>query len=268
MRLSHTLILCAVSFLAAAVARADLTHRYSFNDGTADDAVGTAHGLPVNGPSFQGGQLVFSPTTNNGTNVNPATGQYVDLPNNIASSRALTLETWTTYRGGGAWQRIADFGNNAWGREILPTDKTSAGYFGNGFSPIGQISVNSWGGPNDTDWVPADAALVRNVEQHIVYSHDPDTGVEAIYINGALRGRSVARYDASAMNYLNYWIGRSNFYQDPFYNGTINEFRIYDHGLTAAEVRESFGRGPDVIPEPGVLPLLTALLIPLLRRRR
>ena len=69
-------------------------------------------------------------------------------------------------------------------------------------------------------------------------------------------------------NYVNYWIGRSQFQQDPFYNGTINEFRIYDHGLTAAEVRESFARGPNVVPEPGALSLLLLAAAPLLARRR
>ena len=33
--------------VAAAPAGAALTHRYSFNDGTANDSVGNAHGVPV-----------------------------------------------------------------------------------------------------------------------------------------------------------------------------------------------------------------------------
>src|SRR3954468_20187179 len=86
-----------------------LTHRYSFNDGTANDSVGTANGVLVNGAAVQGGSLVFDPAVNTGFNTSPATGQYVDLPNNIARTRAFTIEAWTTWRGGAAWQRVADF---------------------------------------------------------------------------------------------------------------------------------------------------------------
>ena len=277
MRLVYTTAF-ALALLSAA-ARADLTHRYSFNDGTANDSVGSAHGLLVNGPTITNGVLVFSPTTNNGTNLNPATGQYVDLPNNIAATRALTLEAWTTYRGGLSWQRIADFGNNAWRQEILPTDKTTVGYFGEGFimltpsngngHPIAQISVNSWGGSGDTDFVGGVSPFPRNAEAHVVFTHDPDAGVQSLYVNGTLWGQAQARYDASHMNYMNYWLGRSQFYQDPFYNGTINEFRIYDHGMTAAEVRANFAAGANVIvPEPACMPLLAAAGLPLMRRRR
>jgi hypothetical protein len=41
-------------------ASAALTHRYSFNDNTANDSVGTSHGLAVNGPTFSNGPIVFS----------------------------------------------------------------------------------------------------------------------------------------------------------------------------------------------------------------
>jgi hypothetical protein len=276
MRIHPALVVCALVFPAASV-QAGLTHRYSFNDGTANDSVGTAHGVLVNGPTVQNGTLVFNPVTNDGINTNPATGQYVDLPNNIAKTRAYTMEAWTTFRGGAPWQRIADFGNNSWNMEILPTDKTTIGQEGNGFMflspsnrfghPVAQLSVNSWGGSSDTDFVGAVAPLPQNTEVHIVYSHDPDTGVDALYVNGALWGQAVADHDASGMNYLNYWLGRSQFHADPFYNGTINEFRLYDNGLTGAQVLQNFSFGPNVVPEPGALPLL-ALLLPMLRRRR
>ena len=280
MRPLHATALGLALLLLPAAARASLTHRYSFNDGTANDSVGNAHGVLVNGPTVVDGVLVFSPTTNDGVNINPATGQYVDLPNNIARTRALTIETWTTWRGGRPWQRIADFGNNEWNQEIPPTDKTTVGTFGKGFimltpsnglgNPIAQISVNSWGGTNDTDLAVANQPLPLDTELHIVFTHDPNSTsyLDALYVNGVRWATSVADYDSSGMSYLNYWLGRSQFHQDPFYNGTINEFRIYDHGLTPAQVVENFNRGPNVVPEPAGLGLLCAAALPLLRRRR
>jgi hypothetical protein len=278
MRLRPALIACALLAVPAANLQAALTHRYSFNDGTVNDSVGTAHGVLVNGAAVQNGALVFDPVVNNGFNTSPATGQYVDLPNNIAKTRAFTIESWTTWRGGAAWQRIADFGNNNLNLEIEPSNKNTYSHYGLGFillttsnnngHPIAQISVNSSGGSGDTDLVGAVVLFPQNAEVYVVFSHDPDTGVDALYANGVLLGQTVAQYDHSGMNYVNYWIGRSNFSADPFYNGTFNEYRIYNHGLTGAQVLQNYQLGPNVIPEPGVLSLLAASLLPMLRRHR
>ena len=42
--------LAVLVVVAPAFAGAALTHRYSFNDGTARDSAGAAHGVAVNGP--------------------------------------------------------------------------------------------------------------------------------------------------------------------------------------------------------------------------
>ena len=54
---------------------------------------------------------------------------------------------------------------------------------------------------------------------------------------------------------VNNWLGRSNFGGDGFFDGTIEEFRLYDEALTWPEVLHSLQQGPDVaevvVPEPG-----------------
>jgi hypothetical protein len=256
------------------ICNADLVNRYSFNDGTARDSVGGADGVAVNGPTFTGGQVVFSPSVNNGTNINPATGQYIDLPDTIARTRALTLEIWATYRGGPSWQRLVDFGNCTAG-ELLPTDKTTIGYTGGGFiilthsgsSLLGQISINSWGGASDTNDTFG-TGMSLNVEHQVVFTHDPDTGIEALYLDGVQTGHSAATVDPSTTNYLNHFLGRSNFYQDPFLNGSIDEFRIYNSALSATQVATDFRLGPDALPEPATLSLIALGGLAMAARRR
>jgi hypothetical protein len=239
-----------------------LTHRYSFNDGTARDSVGGADGTLVNGAVVADGVVSFDPTTNNGTNTSPATGQYVDLPNGLAKTRSLTLEAWFTYRGGSNWQRVVDFGKGSAG-ELPPSDKTTTGYSGSGYiiltpqNGAGKVTAQiSIGVPQkpDTDYIYTSSPLPQNVEHHLVFTHDPDAQVEALYIDGVAAGTPGqtpgARMDPSVAEYYNFWLGRSNYYQDPFFNGTIDEFRIYDSALTAAEVQADFARGADVVPEP------------------
>lgn len=240
----------------AGTAHGELIHRYNFNDGTARDSVGDAHGIPVNGPTFGEGQVVFDPQVNNGTNSDPATGQYIDLPNGIAEHRVLTIEVWTTYRGGAPWQRIVDFGNCTAG-ELLPTDKTTRGYNGHGFlilthnfggGLLGQISIDSWGDPIDTDYSAANRGLSLNQEHHVVFIHDPDAGEQLLYLDGLLVGRDQATVDPSASAWKNYFLGRSNFSSNAFYNGSLNEVRLYNRALSESDVIGNYLLGPDVVP--------------------
>jgi Concanavalin A-like lectin/glucanases superfamily len=48
---------------------------------------------------------------------------------------------------------------------------------------------------------------------------------------------------------VNNWLGRSQ-WGDPLYDGSIDEFRIYNTALSAGEVADSFATGPDPAPLP------------------
>jgi hypothetical protein len=50
------------------------------------------------------------------------------------------------------------------------------------------------------------------------------------------------------LNDVNNWLGRSNWTSDANFDGSFNEFRIYDQALTASEIAASFAAGPDVVP--------------------
>ncbi len=60
-----------------------------------------------------------------------------------------------------------------------------------------------------------------------------------LYIDGAV-GRDQHRDDVAARpnlgNTANNWIGRSAFTADPYFNGLVDDFRVYNRALTAAEI--------------------------------
>ncbi len=254
--------LVALSLFAGAVltSNAGVTHIYTFNDGTANDLIGGANGTLVNGASVSGGKLVLA---NNGVNTSPATGQYVSLPANILGTRNFTLETWFTFNGGNAWQRLLDLGNSngGIGQGFLILTLNGAHY------PLGQISLNSWGNPADTDYVAGNTLFPVGGEHSLVYVHNTDAHLEQLYLDGVNIGSAYADVNPALANYANFWIGRSQFLADPFYNGTIDELRAYDNPLSASQVAASFQIGPTVVPEPTSLSLLTMAFSLLLRRR-
>ena len=117
MRPTHVVALAGMICAFAAVpARAALTHRYSFNDGTANDAVGGANGVPINNPEIANGRINF---LNTKVFPKPTEWQYLDLPNQIGRTPALTLETWATSRRSDNWQEIVTLGTGTAG-EIAP----------------------------------------------------------------------------------------------------------------------------------------------------
>src|SRR3954453_7565774 len=144
-------------------ARAALTHRYSFNDGTANDSVGSANGTLVgtNG-SISGGQLVLA-NTGEGSQNPGATGAYLDLPNGLmtssaATAGAVTVEMWITMQTQRDWAAAFSAGTSINGEntsdccnddqpyiQIIP--RTGDGGQGNDV----RVTSNSFGGPEG--WV-------------------------------------------------------------------------------------------------------------------
>jgi Concanavalin A-like lectin/glucanases superfamily len=244
-----------LSFALVLSAQADVTHRYSFNGGNANDSIGNANGALMNGATASGGNLVLA---NNGVNNNPATGQYVSLPSNILQTRNFTVESWFSWNGGNPWQRILDLGNSVGGNGLGFIILTMNG----GRAPLGQISINSWGNPADTDYVYGNTAFPIGGEHDLAYVFSGATSQEQLYLDGTLIASGGTHVDPSTANYSNFYIGRSQFLVDPFYAGSIDELRTYNTALTGSQISADWAAGPNVllIPEPASCSILLLAL--------
>jgi autotransporter-associated beta strand protein len=237
-----------------------LTHRYSFNtegDTQATDSVtvNPAHGTLVRGASVSGGKLRLD----NPGNLNLVdTGQYVDLPNNTARTSSFTIEGWTNFGGGNSWQRIFDFGSNSSttnaNGEIHPDDTLTFGY--NGTRYIFLTPDNDTGSAGNDDLIgemsppllraTANQFPADDTEHHFALSRDAATSTMRMYFDGQLVSTvNNASLDPTTIEMVNMWLGRSNFSADAFYNGDINEFRIFDRALSDAALLANFQAGPD-----------------------
>ena len=63
-----------------------------------------------------------------------------------------------------------------------------------------------------------------------------------LYIDGAVAGTNTAMTlrPSSIGNTPNNWIGASAFAADPYFGGLVDDFRVYNRALTAAEIANLF----------------------------
>ncbi|MBA3482284.1 MAG: LamG domain-containing protein [Pirellulales bacterium] len=287
----RTMVFCLVMSGASAV-HAALAHRYSFTS-DASDSVGGAHGAVVDGLAptavFAGGLLDLSANAGQGSNEAVATRNdaYVDLPNGIVSAAAgggtLTTEIWARSAENRNWAALFSSGTSN-GGEDSSNGGNGADYIqlipraGAAGNDLRQTTHRANVGPEGfvDDVVGGDLSLL--VERHIVSVFDQSGGLPgtvSMYVDGLLIGTSPIAGGAGPEGYLNLatmvnnnnWLGRSQ-WPDSIFDGWINEFRIHNSALSAADVAVSFARGADAIPEPASLVLLAGLGLAMLGYRR
>ncbi len=225
-----------------------LAHRYSFNDGTANDSVGSANGTLVGNATISGGQLVLPNTTS----VAPAT-DYLQLPAGILTNSvngtnndpAVTVEAWATIKAGQyTWANLFDFGNR---------DKSGQSEYD--IHVCVHASDNSTiTGISDSDNANVDyqyidlgsgSSLDGNTNVHITAVFNPPAGYMAIYLNGVLAGADYnVTIPMSGVQAVRNIIGADN-WPDPGMQGAIDEFRIYNGALTPNEIAATQVLGPN-----------------------
>jgi hypothetical protein len=211
-----------------------LQHRYTFT-ADASDSVGTANGTLMNSATIDNGAVVLN-------------GQdgYVDLPNDMLTNyESITMEVWVTDNGSANWARIWDFGNSSGGEDFQGggLQFTFLALPSGGGTLLGTYAPLA-GPQQSVEWIGGRPPVGQ--ENHIVWTSDAAFHVAKLYVNGALVGINTNFTDTpkSIGPTFNDWLGRSQ-YNDPFFNGAIDEFRIYDGALTPMQVALDAASGHD-----------------------
>jgi hypothetical protein len=73
---------------------------------------------------------------------------------------------------------------------------------------------------------------------HLAVTIDPGNTTHTLYLDGKVAGENTdaTLVPADLGQTTQNWLGLSQYAADPFYNGTIDEFRIYDRTLSRLEV--------------------------------
>lgn len=153
--------------------------------------------------------------------------QYVALPAGAAADLAdFTIAAKVFWNAARDWERVFDFGTGM-NQYLFLTPRAFRG--GLSFT----IS-NNGGYGSQTVSTPTPLATGQWVHVAVTLSGSTAT----LYVNGAVAGTNTAmtrapfRLDDTDKN----WIGRSQYPADPYFNGKVDEFRIYNGAMTAEQV--------------------------------
>ncbi|MFJ4205388.1 family 43 glycosylhydrolase [Streptomyces sviceus] len=215
---------------------ADLLLHYGFDESSGNIAVdssghgyhGTYAGTPAFGTGVQGGSFKMSGDT---------TGSpYVRIPNGVLKNAdSVTVSTYAKWKGGSSFQWLFGLGPDS-DKYLFATPSNG------GNSLYSAITKASWSAESK---LTAGSQLTPGEWRHVTVTLDGATGTMVLYVDGVEAARTTTSikpselYDANK-DYSGY-IGRSLYAGDPAFGGEVDDFRIYDRALTAAEVMELSG---------------------------
>ncbi|WP_405725840.1 family 43 glycosylhydrolase [Streptomyces sp. NBC_00028] len=215
---------------------ADLLLEYGFDEtggNIARDASGHGyHGTYARTPAFgtgvDGGSFKMSGDS--------STSPYVKIPNGVLKNAdSVTVSTYAKWQGGASFQWLFGLGPDS-DKYLFATPSNG------GSSLYSAITKASWSAESK---LTAGSQLTPGEWRHVTVTLDGTTGLMVLYVDGVEAARTTTGikpselYDANK-DYSGY-IGRSLYSADPYFAGEVDDFRIYDRALSAAEVMELSG---------------------------
>lgn len=223
------IVACIIAiWLTTALAQNDPVLWYRFNEtggATAYDSSGSGkNAVLVNGPTWVSGR------EGNAVNLD-GSNDYLSLPAGIVSAlNDFTIAAWVRLDTVSTWSRIFDFGTGT-NVNMFLTPRSSSGSI--------RFAITT-GGSGSEQRINGSSALPAGTWKHVAVTLSGNTGI--LYVDGVEVGRNsnMTLRPSSLGNTGNNYIGRSQ-YSDPYLDGSIDDFRIYDRAISAAEVQELFG---------------------------
>jgi hypothetical protein len=183
-------------------------------DGSTADNVGGPAGTTTGSPAYTTGvydRAILFDGVNDVVQLRPS------LLNGVADVTVAARVRWI---GGEDWQRIFDFGNNT-NQFLFLTPKTGSV---SRFQIRNGATVENLDGPVFPigEWTHVAVTLIGN------------TGT--LYFNGSAVALGSVTIDPAAFSPTINYLGESQFAADPLFNGVIDDLRIYNRGLSSAEI--------------------------------
>ncbi|MFB9325634.1 LamG-like jellyroll fold domain-containing protein [Paenibacillus aurantiacus] len=208
----------------AQAASEDLLLHYTF-DGEGDVAWKDVSGHGYDGTLHGGAAKSASGKTGGALDLNGTDG-YLQLPDGLlADQHNVTVAAWVNADTLGAWSRVFDFGTSDTNYMFLSLrDHEGNSRFGVRPEGSGESTLIGPAYPNSKSW------------QHVAAVIDGNT--YTLFINGIqVASVSNVQVDPSELGSTNRnYLGKSQFSADPYFDGRIDDFRIYSRALSGSEL--------------------------------
>ncbi|WP_224368779.1 LamG-like jellyroll fold domain-containing protein [Hyalangium versicolor] len=210
-----------VNLRSAPEPNADLVHSYSFSTSAAD-SVGGAHGTLQGGAKTANGEVVLN-----------GSSSYVSLPigNTLSQLQDATFEAWVQWNGEpGTEANIFNVEGAASSYLSLRATRQGTPLFVINSAQGDKLSVES-------PYKPFPAGVLT----HVVVTIDHMTQITRLYINGLEVARSSSPLTPATLGAAsNSTLGYSMYGEDPFFKGSISEFRVYRTALSPTQIAARF----------------------------
>jgi len=219
------------------VAPAQLTGQWNM-DGDVTDSANTNNGTAYGSPAYAADMLGQPNSALDLDGVN----DYVSLPAAVGLAKDITVATWVNWDGGSNWQRIFDFGTGIYQHMFL-TPKSDSN----------MMRLSFVDAINGSSTEQAVEAAVLPIGQWVHLAAVLNNGYATLYVNG----EAVGTTPVSVTNPIDFlptqnYIGRSQFagapYYDPYFNGQIDDFQVYNYALDGPQVWDLWGQSANAAP--------------------
>jgi hypothetical protein len=198
--------------------------KFDESSGTAaSDSSGKGkHGTLINGPVWVAGQI------NNALQFD-GTNDYVDIPDGFDNFQAgLTISVWAYPTAAKDYARFVDFGNGS------SNDNIIFGRVSTGTNLFAEV----WNGGSNGGRVTASGAITNGAWHMYTVTVDSAGNVK-IYKDAQLIQTGTTAVPQNITRINNY-IGRSNWGGDAYYQGNMDDVRIYSYPLEQADIQELY----------------------------
>jgi hypothetical protein len=216
---------------------ANLTHSWTFEDGTANDYVGAANGTLIGGAFVEDGALVIANFR-----------QWMEMPADVIELNSypeVTIEAWfiSVPQGNTSWHMLASFGNTVSGSGlgsdyyfITPArlDNVSRAAISCGNTSTPWSAESGVNGPEYDDGELHHMVSTLNATEITLYIDGVQMGATPLASNNSI----------SLIGPTFAYLGKSVYNGDSTWVGLVPEFNIYNKALSADEVLFLFQRGP------------------------
>lgn len=185
----------------------------------------------ITNPSQYDGKLYNNPTLGTSITFDKSLNQYAQIPPMTTPTNGLTFSFWFNSINDNKNARLFDFANQDAVDDILIcfSDTGLTFYVQNGKTPFSNnITISN----------------LNNTLHYIVWTLSPNPNIWSIYIDGNLVNSFTTNvYYPNAVSRTLQYIGKSNYSNIPYFNGSISNFSIYfGNVLTQSQISTLYSK--------------------------